>query len=233
MAIEGGVRRLLSAGQKLDRRPLRERLLVNLLLAVVVAVLFDWFVLAPERDRVAQIESDLAARESQLEELRTAREDLAERVANDPVVDLQRSRERLQARTEALDHELESAAKGFVSAGSMADALRDLLADTPLRLVSLETRPAERLRQVPEGDASGEGNGTPDGPVAMPVLYRHPLEITFEGTFTDALAYLQRAQGLDWDFQWDGIEVETADYPRATVTWRLHSISLEEAVIGG
>jgi len=233
MAIDGTLRGLLSAGQKLDRRPLRERVLVNLLIVVVVVMLVDWFVLSPERDRVAGMEADLASRDSQVEELRTARDQLAERVANDPVIELERTEERLQARVEALDQRLESAAQGFVSAGSMAEALRDMLADSPLQLISLETMPAERLRQPPDADADGEGGVEPTGPNGLPMLYRHPLEITFEGRFVDALAYLQRVQGLDWDFQWDGIEVETIDYPRATVTWRLHSISLEEAVIGG
>ncbi|MGM0517658.1 MAG: hypothetical protein ACQER6_08660 [Pseudomonadota bacterium] len=232
MTTEGPFRRMISAVRRLDRRPLRERLLVNLLLVVIVAVLIDWLALAPARDRLAGIEADLANRESQAEELRTARDELAERVANDPVVDLRNAEERLEARLGELDREVESVARGFVSAGSMAEALREVLAGSSLRLVSLTTLPAERMRFGSEQDEEEEGSQVIAAP-SMPVLYRHPLEITFEGSFVEALDYLQRVQSLDWDFQWDGIEVQIIDYPRASYTWRLHSISLEEALIGG
>lgn len=232
MTTEGPFRRMISAARRLDRRPLRERLLVNLLLVVIVAVLIDWLALAPARDRLAGIEADLANRESQAEELRTARDELAERVANDPVVDLRNAEERLEARLGELDREVESVARGFVSAGSMAEALREMLAGSSLRLVSLTTLPAERMRFGSEQDEEEEGSQVSAAP-SMPVLYRHPLEITFEGSFVEALDYLQRVQSLDWDFQWDGIEVQIIDYPRASYTWRLHSISLEEALIGG
>jgi MSHA biogenesis protein MshJ len=236
MAIEGPFRRMISSARRLDRRPLRERLLVNLLLVVIVAVLIDWLVLSPTRDRLAGMEADLASRESQAEELRTARDELAEGVANDPVVDLENTEQRLQARIGELDREVESVARGFVSAGSMAEALREMLADSSLRLVSLTTLPAERIhvgseQQVGSGQ-EGESRPASAAP-GMPVLYRHPLEITFEGRFAQALDYLQRVQALPWDFQWDGIEVQILDYPRASFTWRLHSISLEEALIGG
>jgi len=225
MATEGPFRRLISTARRLDRRPLRERLLISLLVLVVVAVLIDWLALAPARDRLESVETQLASRESQAEELRLARDELARQVANDPVVELRKTEKRLQARVEALDRQVESVARGFVSAGSMAEALREVLADTPLRLVSLNTLPAERMRFGMEEEG--------DEPSSMPILYRHPLEITFEGRFAEALTYLHQVQGLDWDFQWDGIEVETIEYPRATFTWRLHSISLEEALIGG
>lgn len=241
MTSEGPLGRLLTRARRLDRRSLRERLLINLLAVVIVALLIDWLLLAPARARLADLEADRASRENQAAELRAGREELARKVANDPLVKLKGREERLQARIEELDRQIGSLARGFVSADSMASALREVLADSSLRLVSLTTRPAERLHPgegqegQDEGDEGDEQRSTESASVApgMPVIYRHPLEITFEGRFAQALDYLQRVQALPWDFQWDGLEVQVLDYPRASFTWRLHSISLEEALIGG
>lgn len=49
--------------------------------------------------------------------------------------------------------------------------------------------------------------------VGQPQIYRHVLNIRFEGSFRNILTYLNRLEELDWKLMWDRINLKTHEYP--------------------
>ncbi len=63
-------------------------------------------------------------------------------------------------------------------------------------------------------------------------IYRHSLKIQFEGSYLETLSYLRKLEALNWSFRWDQIEITMQEYPVAHVTLMIHTISLDERLIG-
>lgn len=239
MGAEGLIAAVRSLATRFDQRSMRERVLIGVMVVVVISALADLLILGPQRDRVSALAEEIETSSQELSEMRDSRDALAQSLEEDPTIALKETLERLEKRETSLDRQLESAASGLVSARAMTDALRALLADAPLSLVSLKTDPATRFQAQAEASnssepAPGEAEGQPAASVAnIPRLFRHPITLRFEGRFEQTLAYLQRVQALGWTFHWDEIVVEMETFPRAEVTWRLHTLSLEEGLLGG
>ncbi|MDZ7748256.1 MAG: pilus (MSHA type) biogenesis protein MshL [Halofilum sp. (in: g-proteobacteria)] len=112
-----------------------------------------------------------------------------------------------------------------ISPGQMVAVLRDVVsADDALTLVALRNTGVEPVIEEARGD---------DGAAAdVPRVYRHRVELVVAGGYFDLLGYLERLEGLRWQFQWDALELETTDYPRARATVSLSTLSLAEDWIG-
>ncbi len=224
------IQRIHHLRQRLEALPLRQRVLAALVPLVLIGALGDLLVLTPQRERIEALETRIEEQQARLDELAAARDRLAEVVAANRTDALEAERARLESRIDTLDERLESAATGLVSPRAMATALRGLFADSPLTLTALEASAPERLRPdgAPESGEPAESAPAED----LPVLYRHRLTLTFEGRFADTLRYLERVRAREWDFYWDELTIATDEYPRAVVTWKLHTLSLEEGLIG-
>lgn len=216
---------------RIDERDRRERLLLAVTLAVVVLVAWNGLLRAPVAERravavdsVAQLKGDIAA----FEESRAGIEEKIARLQNDSGTS---AVDRVRQRLEALDEVLAQRTARLISPDQMVRALRDVVnADAEVSLVRLRNAGATPVITEPKGQAAdGESATDADG---IPRVYRHDVELVVEGRYLALLAYLERLEGLEWQFQWEAITVEVRDYPvtRATVT--LSTLSLAEDWIG-
>ena len=125
----------------------------------------------------------------------------------------------------ALDHEINSAAQGYVAPEQMNELLRALLAEQHgLKLVSLANLPVESLSR-PDG---AKADGKTDNPIAAedrgPFL--HPVEIVVEGDYASVVAYLRAVEGLPWRIHWRKLELVAGQYPVNRVTLVIGALSL-------
>jgi|AntDeeMetagen681_2_1112603.scaffolds.fasta_scaffold02050_6 MSHA biogenesis protein MshJ len=213
-----------------DERDRRERLLLALTVAVVMLVVWNALVRTPlaERravavDSVAQLEREIAS----FEDSRAGIEDRIARLEDDSGTS---PTERVRRRLDALDDVLAERTARLVSPDQMVRALRDVVnADAEVSLVRLRNAGATPVITEPE-DAEGDESASADDDI--PRVYRHDVELVVEGRYLAVLAYLERLEGLEWQFQWEAITVETREYPVTRATVSLSTLSLAEDWIG-
>lgn len=221
---------LRDLGAHIDGRTRRERLLLAAAVVVIVALLWDVALRAPlaERhaaaaQRVERLGADITGLEASTRQLR----DELDAVTGGGG----RTLDDLRARLARVDDRLAERTRRVISPAQMVTVLREVLAAEPrLKLVALRNAGAEPVIAEDRPVASGGGADVEAGEV--PRVYRHRVELVVHGEYFALLGYLQRLEGLRWEFQWDGLRIETQDYPTARATVSLSTLSLAEDWIG-
>lgn len=62
---------------------------------------------------------------------------------------------------------------------------------------------------------------------AGPALFRHGVELTLEGSYVDLLAYVRALEAMPQRLLWGGMQFRVEHYPRAVLTLKLYTLSLE------
>lgn len=209
--------------ERLDQMSLRER---GMIFAVgVVALYCIWQVLLMDpllkRTHLAEVRLN-GARDKivAVDEAGTA-------IAQDPaVVALIRNRA-LKHRLDALDAELSSAARGYVSPSRMTDMLREMLAgQRGLHLLSLENLPVQSVSATAKEpgavDAAVQKQDKADdqGP------FIHPVEMVVEGDYASIVAYLHSLEKLPYQIHWQRVELTAGEYPNNRVRIVIGALSL-------
>ena len=58
------------------------------------------------------------------------------------------------------------------------------------------------------------------------------LEIELAGKYLDILRYVQTLESLDWKLLWDEIEINSDEYPKATVKVAISTLSTRKEWVG-
>jgi MSHA biogenesis protein MshJ len=208
--------------ERIDARTGRERALLGLAGAAVLAALAVTLLVEPAGRRMAAAADGLAAAQGQLGEVRAQLERAAEALAEDPDAALRLEREALLRRAERAREALADARTRLIPPAQMVQVLESLLRSAEgLDLVRVETAPARPV----------EGAAAP-GAEGLPRVYRHGVTLSFRGTYLATLDYLERVEALPWRIFWERIELETADYPVVDVRLHAYTLGLREGWIG-
>ncbi len=231
--------RLQALAARIDALSLRERVLLFLALVAVLYVLWEQTLMAPlERSRRAA-EAAIAQASARIAALDREAQAILRRHREDPDAALRARLRALQERIAETDAALRRLTVDLIPPREMARVLEAMLTrDRGLRLLRLENRGRRPLIEPAPGE--GEGKAATDGQgtqqvragADMPRIWRHDLRLELEGSFLDALRYLQALEGLRWRFFWDGVMVRVERYPEARVRIDVHTLSLEEGWIG-
>ena len=63
-------------------------------------------------------------------------------------------------------------------------------------------------------------------------VFSHGLVIEFQGDFFATLSYLQYLEDLTGNFFWDTLDFQIQQWPMATVTLQIHTLSTDRGFIG-
>ncbi|RMG51380.1 MAG: hypothetical protein D6717_12950, partial [Gammaproteobacteria bacterium] len=200
---------------------------------------WDAFWFSPLQKDNQRLQGSLQTLQQQATALEQSVQIMQARLARDPNAEVRARIARLQAEQEQLDGRLAGLRLALIPPREMPLLLRDIMAREPkLELIGLESQPVEvALRAPPEVDEQA-AEALVDAPKAEgePLVFRHPVELRFDGSFPQALAYVERLEALDWRFYWQALELETdpeRGWPRTHVRLRLFTLSVEEGLIGG
>jgi len=202
-----------------DQRTPRERLLLVGALAVVLLLAWDVAVRAPlaeqrraDQRRIEQLTGQIDSFNASIAQLR---HELGESGGESVL-------EQLQGQIRRVDEVLAERTLRVISPRQMVTVLRDMLGDASgLSLMALRNLGSEPVLQG--ADTAGEG---------APRVFRHRVEVVVRGDYFALLGYLERLEGLEWQFQWDALAVETVDYPQAEARLSLSTLSLAEDWVG-
>lgn len=210
---------LRELADKIDALATRERGLLFVAILAVLIGLWSSFVLTPYQKAGKQAQTVAEGLERELEALELQQQAILARAQNDPNRALAGRANELQAALQALDVELAERTKAFIPPRRMGAVLEDLLRIQPgLELVALETLAPERieLENQPEGIA----------------LYRHGIELVFEGDYRATLRFLMMVEELPWQLFWERLDYEVEEYPKARIRLRIRTLSTQEEWIG-
>jgi MSHA biogenesis protein MshJ len=212
-------RRWAALATAFDARAPRERVLLFVAVLAVLLLAADALWLSPAfADWKAARERRIVAEQS----LQSVNHEIAQAgaQARERMRALQDEARALRERLRQGAGDLRDAEHRLVAARDMVPLLEQLLA----RHGRLEVRAMTLLPRVELGATGREATAAADH---APALYRHGVELTVEGSYSDLLAYLQALQALPQQLLWGGMQLSVDAHPRIALTLRLHTLGLD------
>ncbi|HJO11049.1 MAG: hypothetical protein QGG67_14580 [Gammaproteobacteria bacterium] len=223
----------------IESRPRSERILVLGMLLAGMGMAYLTLVFDPLQAEIVSLQGQVDTTTRQIQAQQTAYASMVEasqvdpnRFANNRLLVISRDQV-------VLDEEIESLAGDMITPNAMTEVLTSVLErQTGLELVRFENVAASPLRvgvtninellaetgavnldEVTEADVSGQ-------------VYEHGLVIKFQGDFFNTLKYLRYFEEITGSFFWDEISFRQLEWPSASVTLEIHTLSTEEGFIG-
>ena len=151
----------------------------------------------------------------------------------DPNLSVRQQLDRLNRELVIANRSIEAAVAGLITPERMPIALENMLRQQKgLQFISLENLPAKPLLADSPDEAGAQKTTTIAESIPTQKIYQHSFRIQFEGSYLNTLAYLRQLEGLEWRFRWDEIDLTMLEYPTVHITVVIHTISLDEGVIG-
>lgn len=225
--MEENLRLLLA---KIDALDQRSRLLVTAAALAVIGLLGSRLLVAPLAAKATQLEveianarSDIAKADADLQHLADAKKRQNwEFSLIDPNAQTRERIESLKKEIASLNERMGSDIGSLIKPTEMVSVLKEVLArETNLRLMRLESLESDAVVAPPD-----TGNEKPPSG-GEPALYRHGFVLELEGDYLGSLNYLRTLEALPWRLLWDSVTLESAGYPLARMTLKVHTLSLQ------
>lgn len=224
---------------RVDSLNLRERAMLLCGVLVIFYFLFDLFVMQPLEISQRRVQNALVQKNAEMIALNVQLQQIATTSGEDQQEQDRHELQRLRQELTALDQALKQATANLVPPQDMPKLLQRVLGQTDgLRLKKVTSLGSSPLVLGEPAVQDGEPGEAPAQPVAevetsvVSTAYKHGLQIEFEGDFFNTLDYMRRLEDLEWNFFWDGIAFKVVEYPEATGTLSLFTISLNKDWIG-
>jgi MSHA biogenesis protein MshJ len=197
---------------------LRERVIVIAALLAGLWSAWDGFFYHPLSLKQNTIKQQLVNINNQIASQQIIAMQLENSGNTDPNVTNQHKLAELKAQYTHLQEQVMLGNKKFVPPSLMAKALNDMLKQNQqLTLIKLESLPTTTLLS---------------SKLQLHPTYKHGLEITFTGNYSDTINYLKALEELPWAIVWENIDYQVKDYPKAEITIRLVTLSFDEGWLG-
>ncbi len=211
-----------------DSRVPRERMLMFFVAVALVGYVADALWVTPAFKQWAQARARHSTATAGLHQLN---DDVARQGAESRAQEqqLKRDLDQLRERVQRTDAELHQVGTSLIPAADMLPVLERMLAQVGgLRLRAMQSLGRTELvgSAIPAAMAASAAGAKAD---AGPVLYRHGFELTLEGSYADLLAYLQALEAMPQHVLWGGVQFKVEQHPRALLTLRLYTLSLDRS----
>ena len=189
----------------------------------------------PARASMSAHAANRSAAQSRLLELNTSYQEMLAIREQDPN-EISRARlDVLMREQQTLDEDIAGLAGDLISPGAMTELLISILEKQQgLNLLGFENMPAREIFLSEDAEESPVANTNSTGESGLTsVLYRHGLQIDFEGDYFSTLQYLRFLEGVSESFFWDSLYYSELEWPNARVRLEIHTLSTQEGFIGG
>ncbi|MFW6414866.1 MAG: hypothetical protein ACOCZ2_00995 [Thermodesulfobacteriota bacterium] len=212
----------------LGKRSQREKLLFAVSALVVIFILWHVLVFEGQKERLKDLKQNFQTTQKKVTSLSQEQSRLSERLKEDKLGELRDKVDYLQEEVADLDARLREKTGELISPRSMTRQLRKVMQrSSELELVHLSNHPPQKVTlQSLIGSRQDMKSGQ------LPEIYRHPLSITFKGSYLQALRAFQNLEDISSSFFWDNLEFKVVDHPRAFVRLQVHTLSLEKVWLG-
>ena len=225
---------------KFDALSVRERIMVFGASAALLIFMVVYLFVNPQLDKRKALADTIAQRQQAVAAIDA---EMAQRMAAhaaDPNLQDRVRLERIRQEVQQMRQALQSTQNGLVAPERIVPMLQQLLKQQAnLRLVSLATLPSGAMGQgghVASKAAASASAAAPAGqspadaePAQAPaVLYRHGVEIVLRGSYLDMVNYMDAVEAMPSHVFWGKLNMQVEQYPNATLSLTLYTLSLDE-----
>ncbi len=206
---------------KFDALSIRERALIVVTLLVVVGCLW-WYLFAMQQlETRASLIQQNSAIENEIQLLDNTSSQIAQSIKEGVNKPKLAQLDLLRGELERVKQLLQRKTLELIEPDDMFELMQNMIfKDSKLKLTGLkrkEVRPAFQ----PE---------SPDDQQAE--IYRHVMQINFQGSYLDILNYVKNLETLPWKLIWDRISLELEEYPTIKVEIEISTLSDSEHWVG-
>lgn len=224
---------------KFDALSVRERIMIfGASAALLIFMAFYLFIdpqLAKRKalaDTIAQRQQAVAAIDNEVAQRMAAH-------AGDPDQQDRIRLERIRQEVQQMRHALQSTQNGLVAPERIVPMLQQLLKQQArLHLVSLATLPSGAMGQgghaaaisasAPAATPVAKSPAESEPAKAPALLYRHGVEIVLRGNYLDMVNYMDAVEAMPAHVFWGKVNMQVEQYPNATLSLTLYTLSLDE-----
>ncbi len=207
-------KQLLEIAEKINALSLRERSII--ILTVVILLGFVWwntFALSM-LEKTKKLNQQSKNLETEIIAINTTASAIQNRIANGALKEKQQRLAQLKQELKKINELLEAKTQSLIDPDEMFDLMQQLIfSESRLKLLSMKRKQVEAV-------FSKHMDENP-----QPVIYRHVMQMSFEGKFEDILRYIKKLELLKWKLIWDRINLKTSDYPIITVNIEISTLS--------
>lgn len=223
---------------RIDALSLRERAIIFTMAALVMISLVNTALLDPQFAKQKQMAQQLKQEQEQIAAIHA---DIQQRVKSrevDPDAANLMRLQLLKQQSAQMQASLRDMQNTLVSPDKMARLLEDIVRQNgQLRLMSLKTLPVTSLSEAVAGPiATGEkaaetapaAKDKRENKTAADLVYRHGVELTVQGGYLDMMNYMAALEAMPWQLFWGSAKLNVDEYPKATLTLTLFTLSLDK-----
>ncbi|WP_038175289.1 type 4a pilus biogenesis protein PilO [Vibrio pacinii] len=199
----------------------REKVLISL--CGLVAIIFGLLTLVvePVYNKNQQLSLQLSNAKLNGQQLQADLLLMQAKLNKDPDRELDKQLERLMAQSQQSSQQLAELVESLITPSEMAQLLESvLLGSKQLRLVSLESLPAEPI--VPPSEDKG-----------MTGYYIHPVRIELTGRYFDIVNYLEALEAMPVNYYWRQFDYQVESYPQARLVLTVYTLGTRQEFISG
>lgn len=226
---------------KIDALTLRERGILLVVISVAIIFLFNSLLIEPQYLKQKILSEKIKQEQAQIT---ATRMEIAQRIAGirvDPDAELKKRIADAQQQLQQIDSNLQDLQKNLVRPEKMTALLESILKrNHKLQLLSLKNLPVVNVIDEMEESAS---LGTKIVAAAKAIvgastnvaeqnmheaIYKHEVEIVLQGSYLDMLHYMRELESLPEQVYWNKGKLTVIEYPKASLSLSLFTLSLEK-----
>ncbi len=208
---------------KFDALALREQKLLMFAIPLSILLLVFFGVVEADIKKANKLQSNANNLQMQLSLNEETSAQLMQQANEDPDILVKQQISGLKQRLEQLNNDFAGEMAQLVSPQAMPILLEELL-DKASDLQLLEMQSKEPQILAVNSNENELSNTQP--------IYRHTLNIKFEGDFFATRKFLAEAEQLGWKIYWQGLTYTVLEHPNAVTELSLFTLSTSEAFIG-
>lgn len=213
---------------------LRERVIIFALAVLIMVLLINATLLDPQYARQSKLSQQIKEQQAQIADIQNQIQLRVKAQENDPDYDIRVRMQALRQRAQQMNDALGDVQKGLVPPDRMAALLESVLKkNDKLLLLSLKTLPVKRLNDAVDADEKPEPDALTMAQLdeesdAVKGVFKHTVELKVQGSYMDMMAYMKSLEDMPWQIFWGNAELTVDEYPKATLTLTLFTLSLDK-----
>jgi len=224
---------------RIDGLSLRERAIIFAMAALILISLVNVALLDPQFAKQKQMSQQLKQGQEQIAGINADIQQKVKLHEVDPDAANLMRLQLLKQQSAQMRASLRDMQNTLVSPDKMARLLEDIVKQNgQLRLMSLKTLPVTNLSEANAGpNAPGEiaaeikpaaAKDKKENKTAAEEIYRHGVELTVQGGYPEMMNYMAALEAMPWQLFWGSAKLNVEEYPKATLTLTLFTLSMDK-----